>query len=343
MTKGEFISPSTGTRFGIRAVTAEDGPRVVGLFNRVFKRDGFAPFSEDEWTWKYRKNPVAMPHLCFLAEDDTGAVVGHLGSLPARLNVLGREERIVTQWLDAMIEPAAQRTGILVGIFGDYSEAQAAARVTAAIAMPNERSIVAHTTRATMMFFLEKYHLPLGGDAHARLRRRVDAAAPPSAIELVVDHRLDASHDALWRSVRDLEYLSLVKDEAYLRWKYVDNPRTKYRLAALRDRRGGARALAVCAESNGRALLLELLSFGKDVALAQRLILGLADHLRAEGVRELRFAGRDPWYFDAVFEDFERRASAFFPFFVDATDKADRRTFENPPSWTVTLGDNDEV
>lgn len=343
MPRGEFVSPATGARFGIRPVAPEDGPEVVALFNRVFRRSGFPPFSLDEWVWKYHRSPAAMPRLCFLAQDEGGGVVGHIGSMPARLNILGVEERTVTQWLDGMIEPAAQRTGILIGIFADYLEAQIEAGVAAAIAMPNEKSIVSHTPRSTMMFFLEKYHLPLAGEAHERLRRRVEAAHTPVGIELDLDHRIDGSGDALWHSVRGHELLSLVKDAQHLRWKYVDNPRTSYRIVALRDRAGAPVALAVCAEGGDRALLLELLSFAKDVSLSQRLLLGLGDHLHARGIRELRFVGRDPWYFDAVFEDFERRPSSFYPFFVDATREDERRTFETPLSWTVTLGDNDEV
>lgn len=327
----------------LRPVSREDGPEIVGLFNRVFRRDSFAPFSFEEWKWKYQDNPVPMLGLCFLAEDAQGRAVGHLGSLPARLNVLGREERVCTQWLDAMIEPSAQRTGILGRIFSEYMMSQAQAGVAAAISMPNERSIVAHTTRSTMMFYLDKYHLPLGGDAHERLRRRVAAASIDGDLEMDLDHRLDVSCDALWRSVRKAEYLSLVKDHAYLRWKYAVNPRASYRALALVNRTGALRALAICGVSGERAQVLELLSLEKDVPLAQRLVLGLADHFRQAGLHELRFAGKDPWYFAAVFEDFEERPSPFYPFFVDATRQDERRTFENPLSWTVTLGDNDEV
>ena len=63
------VTTSSGLEIESRSVVPSDEGQIVELFNNVFNQRRFAPFSEEEWRWKYLKNPVARLDLSFVALD----------------------------------------------------------------------------------------------------------------------------------------------------------------------------------------------------------------------------------------------------------------------------------
>jgi hypothetical protein len=325
-------------RYVARPYATGDEQSICQLFTRSFGR----PFSLEEWAWKYRDSPVARPTLSWVGTTAQGEVVGHIGMRPMRLNFLGRP-LMGCQSLDGMVDEPHRMGGLARLTFtGAVDSAFKARELVCLLNMPNEQSLFGLQQTMTLMFMMERYALPLGGRAHEALRQRVEAQAPDARgpCTLLPRYVLDERQDALWKGCATREHLSVWKDREYLDWKYLRRPHIQYRMMAL-EQAGTLAALAVLHEDGPRAHVLELMSQGKSVPCAQELLLRVADHYRTEGLRELRFVGRDPWYFASVFQDCERQPIFGHHVYTGTFGPEQRFIYETAANWTVTLGDNE--
>lgn len=325
-------------RYVARPYAPGDERSICQLFTRSFGR----PFSLEEWTWKYRDNPVARPSLSWVGTTAQGEVVGHIGMLPMRLNFLGRP-LIGCQSLDGMVDEPHRLGGLARLTFtGAVDSAFKARELVCLLNMPNAQSLFGLQQTMTLMFMMERYALPLGGRAHEALRQRMENPEPDAHGKraFLSRYALDERQDALWKSCAPQEHLSVWKDREYLEWKYLRRPNVQYQLLAL-EQAGALAALAVLHEDGPCAHVLEVMSLRKSVPLAQELLLRVADHCRAEGLRELCFVGRDPWYFASVFQDFERQPIFGHHVYTGTFGAEQRFIYETAANWTVTQGDNE--
>lgn len=339
----EFTNPTSGARYRARPVRPDDGPVIAALFEAVFRRS----FDLDEWRWKYLDNPASRVGVSILVEHE-GRAVGHHGAIPAPLNYLGQpHERILVQSGDAMVLREHRKASILTTawrlsdeLLGDYPE------IEVTTSMPNEQSVYPVQHNYVRTSLMEQWQLACGGEAHTKLRARVERLAADAryGLEFLASYDPGPDMDELWRTVARTEALSVAKSAAYLDWKYRRRPDRSYRIMALRlyDQ---VVALAVAQPiTSGRMLIVELMSLGKNVDFAHELLLRVADTLADEGVAGLKFVGKDPWYFERCFADFERVTDHRHPFFTLAAKQRElARIYENPCNWTISLGDNDDV
>jgi len=114
--------------------------------------------------------------------------------------------------------------------------------------------------------------------------KRAGAAADDLDIR-PIEGPFDAAFDELWNAVEAGRTVTVVRDAAYLNWRYVDCPATDYaRLAAFRD--GSLQGLAVfCAWPERRkAYLVELLARDDCPATLAALLGGVVESLAAAGI-----------------------------------------------------------
>jgi len=256
------------------------------------------------------------------------------------INLLGRSS-VLAQVVDGMVDERSRRSGVFTALFAAWIAGIERAGIAVTLGFPNEHSLRALHRAIPLVAILDKYYLPLGGPHHDRLRLRVSTGPERTRLDFEFDpqYELDARYDALWQGCSEQESLSIRKDREYLCWKYGAAP-APHRLFALHHA-GQLLALAVCREREQRVHLLELIAVDKSYHVGRALVLGIADHYLAQGSAELRFVGRDPWFFAEVFTDFERRPGFWGHVYALATSRGDAFLYENPLNWTIVSGDSD--
>lgn len=155
-----------------------------------------------EFDWWFARNPAGS--LMSVARDD-GAVIGVASHSLYRM-VLGGEERLASFSVHATTAPAARGQGIFVALERKH-EQEAEERGVAVV--------LAFASAPTAPLFLG----PLGWTEIARLR--IWARAMPfggKGAPAVAEFRHDGDAAATWPG-------HIVRDAAYLNWRYLDSPR----------------------------------------------------------------------------------------------------------------------
>ena len=236
----------------LRSVTPSDAPALMALA---------AENLHSEWTeafvqWKYFQNPAGQIHGC--CAEIEGQIVGFYGNAPLRIKV-GTEVIAGAQALDAMVAPAARRHGLFVKL-GDWVHTHMTeAGVALSYGIPNPISRAGLVKRMGWDYpgeipryvrvldpgaVVEASGLKgLKAQAYRLALRAIQALRPgsrPSPADSRVQIRevtaFDARFDDLWVQVAGDFPIAVVRDCAYLTWRYAQNPLVRYTiLIAERD------------------------------------------------------------------------------------------------------------
>ncbi len=205
-------------KFTVRPYHAEDEDGVRLLWNRAFHKE----MPRDLWKWKYLCNPYQQQILLCVSED--GLIVAYYGGIPYRTNLEGKTVEI-TQLMDIMSHPDYRKTGIFIKtahLFFDY----------------------AHHQNHSLFFYgyPGKYHLDLGEKylgykalltpmvflkiPTAELAaKKTELAGKISRIE-----KIGNSFDHLWKRCQKDYPLSVIRDSAFVRWRYAEHPLHTYEI-----------------------------------------------------------------------------------------------------------------
>jgi GNAT superfamily N-acetyltransferase len=260
--------------------------------------------SGDEFDWWFSRNPAGS--LMSVARDD-GRVIGVASHSLYRM-VLGGEEQMASFSVHATTDPVARGRGIFVGLERKHEE-EAQARGVAVV--------LAFASAPTAPLFLG----PLGWTEVARYRiwgRPLPFGGKRAEPIPEFDHAGDAA--AGWPN-------HVVRDAAYLNWRYLDSPRDYVALRA----------------DGGYAVLGHKRHRGRDVALVADLVGPVRLLLRAciAGVRPgTRFVfavpahGQEAAYVSCGFVPTPRTLHFMGKALAGSLDT-------DPRAWRFTLGDTD--
>lgn len=222
-----------------------DEAAIIELFGQVFG----PVLSEAQWRWKYAGAGLTGPIR--LAFDASNRLLGHAGAVPLRGWRNGQPLPFF-QICDVMVHPAARGylggrnlfTGLARELLGDLAERWPN---TFAYGFPGQRP-----------FRLGEY---------ARVYGRVEQAiaihrpAQRGGWPLLYVRPLawdDARLDGLWTRLAPGFALALIRDPAYLRWRYAHNPFHAYQLLGL-YLAGRLLGWAVTRRDDHRLLIIDLL------------------------------------------------------------------------------------
>jgi len=226
------------TREEIRTPTPADIPALSAIFSEVFGevRD------PEVWMWKYFSRDPHASKICTL----DGRIVAHCGGVAVRVKD-GQHEYGALQSTDFMSSP-----NYAGGLGGG--------------------GIFIRTVRAFFKEYCESGRFPMlygfPGERHRVLGEKLLGYRP---VELVGELTLDGSGDVAesgnsFEPIDDsiLEFLArtefgfgAVRDCDYLRWRYVDHPRHKYRARTLRGFLGRLKGAVIVRNDGDETLLFE--------------------------------------------------------------------------------------
>lgn len=230
----------------VRAVTDDDGEAVTTLWNHVFAHGGSTRRrTVADWEWLYARNPWGRQ--AYLCEQDDGRVVAHYAGIPLRFQCFG-QRAIAALVLDSMAH-AEGRTGLAVaGPFvrtaRAWVEHYSPPEVNAFhYGFPNTRAFAVgrrFLAYAPMFdrvptlfrsFYEEQDDGTLGGGRPSSLVvEEVDRFGPWSS-----------ALNALWQRLAPLYPVAMVRDAAWLVWRFDQCPWPAYRRFLVRAENGELR------------------------------------------------------------------------------------------------------
>ena len=226
----------------VRESTAADRDAIFALRVAVYG----TPFDEKEWHWKFEQHS-GNPAKVYVAEAD-GTIVGLRAFVVERLKVFDRG------WLtglgvDIMVHPDYRRYGVATQVANEAAADMEGAGIPILVGFPNEAAFKVYTRRRSnwrhvcSIPFLVK---PLNFDSilakyiKGRLLRAMVKAPAQLAwntifrgkarkaqgFEVRWSDDFDERFDDLWEEVREQQGILLVRDRAFLNWRFREKPDT---------------------------------------------------------------------------------------------------------------------
>ena len=229
----------------VRASTPADAPGIRRLFARIFGHE----MTEEEWSWKFERNPDGWFGVIALLD---GAVVGNYAGWGVRFRIDGREELAYAVG-DVATDPAVRTLGGRSNVFrritdAFYEEVEGNRRVPFCFGFPGGRHVrITQRVVGTRTLF----------DV---VERRVPCEAfPPPPPDASCADFVDERFDALWESVsQERGTVMAVRDRARVNWRFHARPNRWYRMV-FRESSGGLRGWAALSVSGENALVADYL------------------------------------------------------------------------------------
>jgi GNAT superfamily N-acetyltransferase len=239
---------STVTPTSVRAYRDGDEPALVALFESAFGRR----ISVDHWRWKFKHAGSSMPNVWLAVADERP--VFQCGGIPISFQ-LGPRRVTMMHVCDVMTAPDFRRRGLHTQVSRHAYDFWRERGVAFVSGMPNENW--GKTARALgwrplfrlqwlmrplrpEAFILRRLGLPfprrasLLGPIWSALWRRRARRDPSVTTEAVA--AAGSEFDAIWERCRDDFRFSIVRDAAWLQWRFLSSPTQRYRVVLARQR-----------------------------------------------------------------------------------------------------------
>ncbi len=366
-------SPTMGARsevaprriaWGVRPFASGDEPQVTQLYEECCDQ----PQGVAHYRWKLGDTawPVGAPHV-WLA--DTGErLIGQYAGTPMRFK-LGVDEWRIVQVNDVMTSPAFRRQGVLTAVGTAATEAWQMAGVPFLTGLHAS----GWGSRRQLLGWREQFKglwmwRPLRPD-RLLARRNVPGAASlvASGLHLLwsraVNTRLalegrsvkvepiiepGPDFDWLWQALRDSYEALVVRDRAWVAYRYVEAPGLGYRLLLARRAGQPVGYLAYRLTAHDDRLIgwiADLFTAPGDIAARAALLRGAVRRLHAEGAESVRvFVGeRTPLIRSLQRAGFWRAPGSLAVSIVPLAEGMPHPALRDPNRWFVMAGDFDTV
>jgi len=225
----------------IRAYRSGDEQGIVDSYNQVFPtKDGRIPWrSLAHWRWKFLANPAGQIHIT-VADHAQQGIVGAYPVLPVRIQLEGKRA-LAGQPVDLVVVPEFRRYGERPGLFVHLGR-----KNYALYGGQGEGKCEFHFGWPVPAWRIGKKYLDYENvrDWDFLFRTAGKDGLPeretPAELGVRQVQRYGADVDALWQRLAPGFQLALVRDAAYLNWRYADAHDRSYRLFECREGGNGA-------------------------------------------------------------------------------------------------------
>lgn len=244
----------------VRPYRAGDEERIVALFNDVFGgEEGAEPRTLAQWRWLYAANPAGTRIV--VGEESDGRLISHYAALPCRFQV-GASVMAAGQIVDSMVRAdrraGLRREGVFLRTAHHFFERHSDPAVNAGyFGFPNR-----HACRIGRRFLrYEPFVAPVPvlfrnffqDPDDDEVGQRFDGSLHVAELAAFGE---DA--DLLWLRLAPSYPFAIVRDRAYLAWRYDACPHAPYRRFELRGSDGRLRGWFVTRERWLREPILAL-------------------------------------------------------------------------------------
>ncbi|MCC6551398.1 MAG: GNAT family N-acetyltransferase [Polyangiaceae bacterium] len=252
----------------LRAYEPGDEARIVALVNEAFGLRRTAA----RWRWEFLENPTGR--IDIVVAHRGGALVGHVSGVPLTLRRGGRA------WTASRVQAVcvradARRRGLFGALLRRLHDDLIARGAEVLIAFPNDSSLPAFTRSG---LYAHPFDVP-------RLRLPIDRVAPAHpGVSISAAPVFGPPDVELLRRRLDGGALHVLRDEAYLRWRYGRGSDRAYHVARLRE--GGELVGLVVVKRHPATRTLDLLEIclPDDEALLRAALSAIAARLGGEPI-----------------------------------------------------------
>lgn len=323
-----------------------DREPVFEFLRMVYSRERSAQLIA-QWDWKYVGNPFTRkdgPYVLLARADN--AIVGMLGATPLRVHIRGKEQWVMNSG-DGAVHPGFRRQGIAMKMARVYIRDH-----PLGFGWANPISFQGATqsklSPGTRLIPQVKLLLPeFFSRILARAQFKPALQATPVGLSIHRIETIDERFDSLWERARGNYAVMVVRDRAYLSWRFATRPDAQYAiLGATRENHFVGYLVIRIVKKNCWRLgymvdwLIEDDSFAVFAALARQ---GIAD-LYKLGAAFITARTLTPRYFEMLsrlgFFSWTWSRPEYLLTRVNASDPA-LQIFANPGEWFLTMGDGD--
>lgn len=203
----------TGELFDLESTRRDD---MLDLMREVYGE----AMSAEEFDWFFDRNPIGDRILS--ATEDNGRLAGAVAMAPAQALVDGRAMRIAFA-VHAVTHPETRGRGIFSRLEARNEELAAAGGAVLALGFTNP---MAGPILVGSLGWRDLYRMRIWARLLRPLRalRRVGGGGLPTPRAPSID-RFDETHARAWREVQPRWGNCVIRDEAYLNWRYLAAPR----------------------------------------------------------------------------------------------------------------------
>jgi predicted N-acetyltransferase YhbS len=355
----------------IRSYQDGDEDAIRALFQNAFGE----VLGAERWNWQYRDHYTGLM-MSLVAVNKEDEIVGHYAARPVRMKV-SDEVHIGMLAVDAMVRSDYQRQGMFVQLGKSLHRFAAEQGVPLLYAFPQETSSHAFYTKLgwAKLYnrvplyvkvldvagvlrsrlggrFLSSVLAPAGTAALGLLDRFIGGKLPDGC-RLVEVARFDERLDALWAQASVRHNILLVRDQAYLNWRFADSPTECYTCLVV-EKASEVVGYAVLKQEQRFGLhvgyIMDILTIPTEPALAAGLIAQVIDRFRHQ---QLEMVGclmlEHTSYAHALRKNgFIRVPDRLYPqvltlgVYCSSEHHSDQFLLD-PGNWFVTFGDHDYV
>ena len=234
----------------------EEGDKTTILAMNQAQYGDVALSQEAYFNWVYASNPMGPPIIPVARDKETGKVVGFAMFVPMRVAWSGAECPALLGY-NMLVEPAYRRQGIQTKVSAvgpEIGEKQGYEffyvfpnptslmglikldyRVVSQIPMVIRPLDIAALTETHIGMRLMRWGVNLGwGVAGRTLCRERCRYQNDLAMRIVEDTEFDESYDCFWGQIKTKYNLMLVRDRAFLQWRFHDIPTRRYEVLSAR-------------------------------------------------------------------------------------------------------------
>jgi GNAT superfamily N-acetyltransferase len=250
----------------------------------ILKLLGDKAFKREIWNWQFFQNPFATNTDSLIVPVENGKVVGFNGSMPVRLKYkTGHTEAIWS--CDTIVDPEHRGKG-----FGKvlFDEVQKKASIVLGFGISDAAAPILRRSGWRVNREVEEYYYQrkITGPRsilkkavqRVLILRNVMRRPHVDSLDVSVIDAADApvEIDALWEGVEGGYSKVVVRNYAYIKWKYGEHPLCKYRLIVVRDG-GSLVAVGVFRRDRKKSRLVDYVGPSGDMRVKYLLIRRFAD------------------------------------------------------------------
>jgi hypothetical protein len=225
-----------------RVYQSGDERLLTDLFLRVFNRS----ITLDHWRWKLKQQAAPFENVWLAVHEDRP--IFQYAGIPLRYNLFGRECFGVVS-VDTMTAPEFQKRGLLTQVGCLAYDHWRAANAAFVIGLPNER----WGSRANALGWIDLFPLqwlarPLQPEMVLARRSRLKLIAnfkwigsilnrwwdrslkPDRSISVRSIEHAGSEFDQVWELIRSTDQISIVRDSAWVNWRYLAAPMFDYQV-----------------------------------------------------------------------------------------------------------------
>ena len=223
-----LLERTSKPRCRLGPVMDSDGPDALLLFEKVFGH-GMSPLL---WDWKYGDDRSRS----LLARSENGQLVAHYGATVRPLTIFG-QIRGGLQVCDVMVDPSERgiltKGGVFFKVACAFQESYFgySRQFDLAFGFPNARA----------MKVAERLHLYQSVDRLLEMSWSPSKSARSQLLrvyEVSSSDLSDAHLNRIWRRMSDdlNDFIAVVRDASYVRFRYFDHPTVDYKMLLVRHR-----------------------------------------------------------------------------------------------------------